>query len=50
MEGFAILIAVVGLASTIFWMMVGWRAMIAHEKLADSVSHIARKFDVKSGS
>lgn len=28
---------------TIFWMITGWRAMKAHEKLADSVESLARQ-------
>ena len=28
---------------TIFWMVVGWRAVRAHEKLADSVEGLARQ-------
>ena len=37
------LTALVGLASAIFWMIVGWRAMRAHEKLADTVEEIASR-------
>jgi hypothetical protein len=32
-----------GLAVTIFWMVCAWRAMRAHEKLAQSVEQISRK-------
>jgi hypothetical protein len=32
-----------GLAITIFWMYVAWRAMKVHEKLAQSVEDISRK-------
>ena len=32
-----------GLFVTIFWMVCAWRAMRAHEKLADSVEGLARK-------
>lgn len=28
---------------TIFWMVTGWRAMRAHEKIADSVEWLARQ-------
>jgi hypothetical protein len=34
------------LAVTIFWMVCGWRAMRAHEDIADSIARIA----LKSGS
>jgi hypothetical protein len=39
--GFLILIW--GIAVTIFWMYVGWRAMQAHERLAKSVEDISKK-------
>jgi hypothetical protein len=39
----AIVVALWGLLVTIFWMVVGWRAMRAHEKIADRVDEIARK-------
>jgi hypothetical protein len=32
-----------GLAVTIFWMVCAWRAMRAHEQLAESVEEISRK-------
>jgi len=32
-----------GLAVTIFWMYVAWRAMRAHERLAKSVEDISKK-------
>ena len=35
-----ILIAIV---TTVFWMVVGWRAMRAHERLADTVHEIGRR-------
>lgn len=28
--------------TAVFWMITGWRAMRAHEKLADSLEQIAR--------
>ena len=31
--------AALGIVSSIFWMITGWRAMRAHERLADSVEH-----------
>ncbi|MGA8270957.1 MAG: hypothetical protein WB919_05310 [Candidatus Sulfotelmatobacter sp.] len=33
--------------SFIFWMVVGWRAMIAHERLAGAMEHLAPKFDAR---
>lgn len=32
------LAAIWGLAVTIFWMVCGWRAMLAHERIAASLS------------
>jgi len=32
-----------GLAVTIFWMVCAWRAMRAHEKLAEAAEEISRK-------
>lgn len=31
----AVLVVLTGVATTIFWMVVGWRAMRAHEDIAD---------------
>jgi len=31
-----------GIFTAIFWMVVGWRAMRAHERLAAATEHIAR--------
>ena len=33
-----------GLFTAIFWMIVGWRAMRAHEKLADLLEWLARQY------
>ncbi len=30
--------------SAVFWMVVGWRAMRAHERLAETAEFVARKF------
>ena len=38
--GFAVVIVI---ATTIFWMYVGWRAMVAHERLAKAAEDMARK-------
>lgn len=32
------------IVSTIFWMVIGWRAMRAHERLANASEQVARKF------
>lgn len=39
---FAALAVVWGIAVTIFWMVCAWRAMRAHERLADAVDRIAQ--------
>lgn len=31
------------IVSAVFWMVVGWRAMRAHEKMADAAVEIARR-------
>jgi uncharacterized membrane protein len=41
--GPAVGIALAGVAATIFWMYVGWRAMVAHERLAEAAEDMARK-------
>jgi len=41
---FAILAVIVGILSAIFWMVIGWRAMRAHERLADAAEHIAHTY------
>jgi len=32
-----------GIIITVFWMVCAWRAMRAHEKLAESVQELCRK-------
>lgn len=39
----AIVLGLVGVVVTLFWMVVGWRAMKAHEKLAAAAEEIARR-------
>ena len=41
--GLAVGIALAGVVATIFWMYVGWRAMVAHERLAEAAEEMARK-------
>ncbi len=43
LQGLAVLAMLLGIFSTIFWMVVSWRAMKAHEKLADSVERLTRR-------
>ena len=38
-----ILVFLWGLAITILWLYIAWRAMRAHEKLAQSVEDISKK-------
>lgn len=40
---FAFLAVVWGLFVTIFWLVVAWRAMRAHERLASAAEELARK-------
>lgn len=44
MQMLTVLTLLLGLFSAIFWMIVGWRAMRAHEKLADSMEWFARQY------
>ena len=45
MDGLTILSILFGFATAIFWMVVGWRAMRAHERIADSSEKIAHASD-----
>jgi uncharacterized membrane protein len=38
-----LLAALCGVVLTVFWMVVGWRAMRAHERLADALDRLSRK-------
>jgi uncharacterized membrane protein len=40
---FAFLAVVWGLLVTVFWLVVAWRAMRAHERLASAAEELARK-------
>jgi hypothetical protein len=40
---FEVMVVLWGLFLTIFWMVCGWRAMRAHEKLVESVDELLRK-------
>jgi uncharacterized membrane protein len=33
----AVVVGLVGFVTTVFWMVVGWRAMRAHERIADTL-------------
>ena len=43
LQGITILVMMLGIFSTIFWMVVSWRAMRAHEKLADAVERLTHR-------
>ena len=43
LQGITILVMLLGIFSTIFWMVVSWRAMRAHEKLADAVERLTQR-------
>jgi hypothetical protein len=34
---FAVLVAMLAFATTVFWMIIGWRAMRAHERIASTL-------------
>lgn len=34
----AVVTTVVAIVTTVFWMIVGWRAMRAHERIADTLN------------
>lgn len=38
MEFFAVLLALFGIVTTILWIIIGWRAMRAHERIADAAT------------
>ncbi len=40
------LLGLFGLAMTIFWVIVAWRAMRAHERLADAAAYWQRQQEV----
>jgi hypothetical protein len=37
-QGFGALAVIVGIVTTLFWMLVAWRAMRAHERIAEALS------------
>lgn len=39
-----ILVILGAVISAVFWMVVGWRAMLAHERLARAADHLARRW------
>lgn len=43
MQGLTLLAMFFGFITTIYWMIVGWRAMQAHQKVADSLETMARE-------
>jgi hypothetical protein len=38
MEFFAFVAVIFGIVTTIIWLVIGWRAMRAHERIADTAS------------
>ena len=40
---YAMFVVLCGLAVLVFWMICAWRAMRAHERLAESVERISQK-------
>ena len=50
LQGLAVLVMLLGIFSTIFWMVVSWRAMKAHEKLADAVEQLTRRQTANPGT
>lgn len=42
-QGLAVLTILWAVFTAIFWMVVGWCAMRAHEKIADSVEQLTRQ-------
>lgn len=49
-EELAFVTIVFGLFTTVFWMVVGWRAMKAHERLAAMSEVLVRKNGNGSGN
>jgi uncharacterized membrane protein len=43
-QAFAMLVGLAGIATAIFWMVVGWRAMRAHERIAEASEQALRRF------
>ncbi len=43
LQGLTVLTLIIGLFSAIFWMIVGWRAMRAHEKISESIESLVRQ-------
>ena len=43
LQGITVLMMLLSIFSIIFWMVVTWRAMKAHEKLADAVEQLTRR-------
>jgi uncharacterized membrane protein len=42
----AVLAAIAAVISAIFWMVVGWRAMRAHERIADATEQAIQKLRI----
>ena len=40
-----LLVLAFGVANALFWAVVGWRAMVAHEAISKSLEKLARRSD-----
>ncbi len=43
MSELAALTFLIGIITTVLWLVIGWRAMRAHEKITDYIEVMARK-------
>jgi uncharacterized membrane protein len=43
-----ILWVLLAIGSIVFWMNVAWRAMLAHERLANAAEHLANRYNQSS--
>ncbi|MEZ6037404.1 MAG: hypothetical protein R3F29_07985 [Planctomycetota bacterium] len=44
MGEFLVVIAVIwGIFVTLFWMFIGWRAVVAHEEMSAAIKELARR-------
>ena len=41
--GLAVFMFLIGIVTSILWLVIGWRAMRAHEKIADYIELMARR-------
>jgi uncharacterized membrane protein len=50
MEGFAVLAVIFGIVTAILWLVIGWRAMRAHERVADAHERLAEALGLLASS